>query len=291
MKGSSENIRELEEKIESADMIVIGIGSGMSSASGFDYSGERFERCFSDFHERYGITDMYSGGFYPFPSAEEYWAWWSRMIWLNRYEAGIGKPYLDLLSIVRDKEYFIITTNVDHQLQKAGFDKKRLFYTQGDYGLFQCSLPCHQATYDNKEAVRKMLDEQEGMRIPSSLIPRCPACGRPMTTNLRIDDRFVQDEGWHDAAGRYEAFLRRCSGRKILFLELGVGMNTPGIIKYPFWKMTAEIGSAFYCAISRDDAVIPPAIRKRSLVIADDLRPVLASLSGTLRDKEIGEDI
>ena len=143
MKGSSENIRELEEKIESADMIVIGIGSGMSSASGFDYSGERFERCFSDFHERYGITDMYSGGFYPFPSAEEYWAWWSRMIWLNRYEAGIGKPYLDLLSIVRDKEYFIITTNVDHQLQKAGFDKKRLFYTQGDYGLFQCSLPCH----------------------------------------------------------------------------------------------------------------------------------------------------
>ena len=179
MKDFSENIKKLGNELRTADAIVIGIGAGMSAASGFDYSGERFEKTFGDFQRKYGISDMYSGGFYPFPSLEEYWAWWSRMIWINRYTDEVGRPYSDLLSIVCDKDYFIITTNVDHQAQKAGFDKKRLFYTQGDYGLFQCSGPCHQKTYDNKEIIRKMLDEQEDMRIPSKLIPHCPGSEAP----------------------------------------------------------------------------------------------------------------
>ena len=282
MKHSSMKISRLINELMAADRIVVGIGAGMSATSGFNYSGERFESCFSDFHERYGITDMYSGGFYPFPSEEEYWAWWSRMIWLNRYEDAVGKPYLDLLSIVKDKDYFIITANVDHQAQKAGFDKKRLFYTQGDYGLFQCATPCCQRTYDNKEIIRKMLDEQEGMRIPSSLIPRCPVCGRPMTTNLRIDDRFVQDEGWYATARRYEDFLKHCSGRHVLFLELGVGMNTPGIIKYPFWRMTAEYDDAVYCVINEERSIVPEAIRARSLIIDGDLAKILSAVSGSL---------
>ena len=257
MKDFSENIKKLLYELETADAVVIGIGAGMSASSGFDYSGERFEKTFGDFQQKYGITDMYSGGFYPFSSPEEYWAWWSRMIWINRYTDEIGKPYSDLLTIVRDKDYFIITTNVDHQVQKAGFDKKRLFYTQGDYGLFQCSEPCHRKTYDNKEIILKMLDEQEGMRIPSELIPYCSVCGKPMTTNLRGDDRFVQDDGWYDASRRYEDFLNRHNGMHILFLELGVGMNTPGIIKYPFWRMTAENPEAVYCTVNSGQAFVP----------------------------------
>ena len=276
MKDFSESIQKLETEIETAEAIVIGAGAGISVSSGFVYSGSRFDRNFSDFHEAYGITDMYSGGFYPFPSIEEYWAWWSRMIWINRYECGVGKPYSDLLSLVRNKDYFIITTNVDHQFQRAGFDKKRLFYTQGDYGLFQCSEPCHQKTYDNEDAIRKMM--QSNMKIPSSLIPLCPVCGKPLTTNLRIDDRFVQDDGWYAAASCYEDFLRRHKGMHVLFLELGVGMNTPGIIKYPFWRMVMENENAIYCTVNKGQAYVPSEIKNRSITIDDDIGRVIIQL-------------
>ena len=278
MKNFSENIQKLETEIETAEAIVIGAGAGISVSSGFVYSGSRFDRNFSDFHEAYGITDMYSGGFYPFPSIEEYWAWWSRMIWINRYECGVGKPYSDILSLVCNKDYFIITTNVDHQFQRAGFDKKRLFYTQGDYGLFQCSEPCHQKTYDNEDAIRKMIDEQSNMKIPSSLIPLCPVCGKPLTTNLRIDDRFVQDDGWYAAASCYEDFLRRHNGMHILFLELGVGMNTPGIIKYPFWRMVMENENALYCTVNKGQVYVPSEIKNKSIIIDDDIGYVITQL-------------
>ena len=278
MKDFSESIQKLETEIETAEAIVIGAGAGISVSSGFVYSGSRFDRNFSDFHEAYGITDMYSGGFYPFPSIEEYWAWWSRMIWINRYECGVGKPYSDILSLVRNKDYFIITTNVDHQFQRAGFDKKRLFYTQGDYGLFQCSEPCHQKTYDNEDAIRKMIDEQSNMKIPSSLIPLCPVCGKPLTTNLRIDDRFVQDDGWYAAASCYEDFLRRHNGMHILFLELGVGMNTPGIIKYPFWRMVMENENALYCTVNKGQVYVPSEIKNKSIIIDDDIGYVITQL-------------
>ena len=276
---SSDPIERLKEALASADAVVVGAGAGLSASAGMTYSGERFRRYFSDFQSRYGIRDMYSGGFYPFESLEEYWAWWSRQILVNRYEKAPKPVYDDLLKLIKDKDYFVLTTNVDHQFQLAGFDKQRLFYTQGDYGLWQCSKPCHQETYDNQETVRKMFAEQRDMRIPTELVPRCPRCGRPMTMNLRCDDTFVQDEGWYAAARRYEGFLRRHRGMQVLFLELGVGGNTPGIIKYPFWKMTLENRRATYACINQEESYVPPEIRRRSVCIAADIGHVLEQLA------------
>lgn len=274
------NISRINEEIERADAIVIGAGAGLSAASGFDYDGERFHQHFADFETKYGITDMYSGGFYPFQTLEEYWAWWSRHILINRYDNPPGKPYLNLYELVKDKDYFVITTNVDHQFQKAGFDKKRLFYTQGDYGLFQCSIPCLNETVENEDLIRQMVKEQKDMKIPSDLVPRCPHCHQPMTVNLRKDSRFVEDEGWRQAAKRYREFLEKSNqrGKKVLFLELGVGGNTPSIIKYPFWKMTAENLNAHLVSISKDGFPVPSLIRKQSLIVNEDLSNVLESL-------------
>ena len=280
---SSNPIERFQEALESADAVIIGAGAGLSTSAGMTYSGERFERNFSDFREKYGIRDMYSGGFYPFQSLEEYWAWWSRQILLNRYEKAPKPVYDQLLELVQNKDYFVLTTNVDHQFQLAGFDKKRLFYTQGDYGLWQCSKPCHQQTYDNEETVRRMAAEQRDMKVPTELIPRCPRCGRPMTMSLRIDDTFVQDEGWYAAAGRYEDFLRRHQGQKLLFLELGVGGNTPVIIKYPFWKMTMQNRKATYVCINQEEAYLPGEIQAQSVVIAADIGAVLHTVCAEKR--------
>lgn len=269
------NLEKLKEEFKTTDAILIGAGAGLSASAGFDYIGERFEKYFSDFKEKYGITDMYSGGFYDFDTLEEYWAWWSRHILINRYDCEVGKPYEDLFSIVKDKNYFVLTTNVDHQFQRAGFDKKRLFYTQGDYGLFQCSNGCHNKTYDNEEIVRKMVAQQKDMKIPTELIPRCPKCNKPMTMNLRCDDLFVQDEGWYLACNRYQDFIRRNGNSHILYLELGVGMNTPGIIKYPFWQMTAKNKNAVYYSVNSELSYVPTEIQNKSVVIRDDIAKVL----------------
>lgn len=268
----------LKNELKTADAIVIGAGAGLSTSAGMSYSGERFEKTFSDFHQKYGITDMYSGGFYPFETLEEYWAWWSRHILVNRYEAGVGKPYTDLLELVKDKDYFVLTTNVDHQFQLAGFDKKRLFYTQGDYGLWQCSKPCHSRTYDNEDAVRQMAAEQKDMKIPSELVPHCPICGAPMNVNLRCDDTFVEDDGWHKASERYNDFIRRHENLHILFLELGVGANTPVIIKYPFWRMTAKNPKAVYTCVNYGESFCPKEITRQSICIDDDIGKVLSQL-------------
>lgn len=218
---------------------------------------------------------MYSGGFYPFQTLEEYWAWWSRHIYWNRYVDAPKSVYRDLLALVQDKDYFVLTTNVDHQFQRAGFDKERLFYTQGDYGLWQCSVPCHQKTYDNETIVRRMIEEQVDMRVSSELIPRCPECGRPMTMNLRCDDSFVQDEGWYQAASRYKEFLRSHQGMRVLFLELGVGGNTPGIIKYPFWRFTLQNSNAIYACVNMGEAVCPRQIINQSICMDSDIGQVL----------------
>lgn len=271
-------LEKLKQELDTADAIVIGAGAGMSTSAGFSYSGERFQQYFSDFEAKYGFHDMYSGGFYPYDTLEEYWAWWSRMILVNRYEAGVGKPYQDLLELVKDKDYFVITTNVDHQFQLAGFDKKRLFYTQGDYGLWQCSKPCHQKTYDNEEAVRQMVARQKAGKIPSQLIPRCPVCGAPMTMNLRCDMTFVQDDGWYAASGRYEDFLRRHEGMHLLLLELGVGANTPVIIKYPFWQMTAKNPKAVYACVNFGEAICPREIAEQSICLDRDIKTALGDL-------------
>lgn len=269
------NLKRLKEEFNTADAILIGAGAGLSASAGFDYIGERFEKYFSDFKEKYGITNMYSGGFYDFDTLEEYWAWWSRHILINRYDCEVGKPYKDLFSIVKDKNYFVLTTNVDHQFQRAGFDKMRLFYTQGDYGLFQCSNGCHNKTYDNEELVRKMVAQQKDMKIPTELIPRCPKCNKPMTMNLRCDDLFVQDEDWYLAYNRYQDFIRRNGNSHILYLELGVGMNTPGIIKYPFWQMTAKNKNAVYYSVNSELSYVPTEIQNQSIVIRNDITRVL----------------
>lgn len=272
-------IEQLRAELEQADAVLIGAGSGLSASSGFTYSGERFQKYFGDFAKKYGIRDMYSGGFYPYSSLEEYWAWWSRHIYYNRY-VDIPKPtYQKLLEIVKDKDYFVLTTNVDHCFQKAGFDKKRLFYTQGDYGLWQCSDSCHQKTYDNEEIILQMLKEQNNMRIPSELVPHCPVCGKPMTMNLRCDNTFVQDEGWYASQDRYTDFLRRHTGLRVLYLELGVGANTPVIIKYPFWKKTAQNPKAKYVCINYQEAYAPREIWDSSLCIENDIGKVLNDVS------------
>lgn len=274
----SGQIERLKAELETADAVIIGAGAGLSTAAGFTYSGRRFEENFPDFIKKYGFQDMYSAGFYPFGSAEEHWAYWSRYIYINRYVDGDNGTYKRLFELVKDKDYFVLTTNVDHQFQKAGFDKKRLFYTQGDYGLFQCSEPCHNATYDNEAAIRAMVARQADMKIPAELIPHCPVCGKPMTMNLRADDSFVQDEGWYRASGRYSDFLRGHEGRHILFLELGVGMNTPVIIKYPFLQMTARNPKATYACINYGEAFAPSAIEKQSICINGDIGEVLKKL-------------
>lgn len=276
---SSAQIDRLRDALDRADAVLIGAGAGLSTAAGLSYSGARFEKYFSDFAKKYDIRDIYSGGFYPFETLEETWAWWSRHIYINRYDVLAGQPYLDLLDLVRQKEYFVLTTNVDHQFQLAGFDKARLFYTQGDYGLWQCSKACHAQTYDNEQAVRRMIEQQRDMRIPSELIPRCPVCGAPMTMNLRCDDRFVEDAGWHAAQQRYAAFLREHAGTRLLLLELGVGLNTPGVIKLPFWRMTEENPRACYACVNLCEAYCPQELAQRSICIRDDLAQVLRLLN------------
>ncbi|MBP1561512.1 MAG: Sir2 silent information regulator family NAD-dependent deacetylase [Oscillospiraceae bacterium] len=274
----TENCSRLNAEIDNADCIIVGAGAGLSAAAGFTYSGERFEKYFADFIEKYGFKDMYLGGFYPFETLEEHWAYWSRYIYINRYSDTENGVYKRLFELVSHKDYFVLTTNVDHQFQRAGFDKERLFYTQGDYGLFQCPKPCCNKTYDNEEAIRRMYAEQKNMRIPSEFIPYCPVCGKPMTMNLRCDDSFVQDEGWYNAAKRYDEFIHCHKNKHILFLELGVGFNTPGIIKYPFWKMAAENPNAFYACVNLGETFCPDMLKNRSVCIDGDIANVLDAL-------------
>ena len=277
-RNYSDEIDRLKKEIQTADCIIIGAGAGLSTAAGFTYSGERMKKYFVDFVEKYGFKDMYSGGFYPFPTLEEQWAYWSRYIYINRYMDVDNGTYKRLFELVKDKDYFVLTTNVDHQFQKAGFDKKRLFYTQGDYGLWQCSEPCHQKTYDNEETVRAMFETQKDMRVPSELVPHCPVCGKPMSMNLRADDTFVEDEGWHDAAERYNNFICTRNGQHILFMELGVGMNTPVIIKIPFMKMTAQNPKAVYACLNYGEVFAPDEIVGQSILIDGDIHDILSEI-------------
>ena len=271
-------IEKLKKALDDVDVVVVGAGAGLSTSAGFIYSGERFKKNFSDFEEKYGFHDMYSGAFCQYDSPEEHWAYWSRFITVNRYVDSPKPVYEEILKLLENKDYFVITTNVDHCFQKAGFDKKRLFYTQGDYGLFQCSEPCCQETFENEDIIRQMMEQQTDMRVSYELLPVCPHCGKAMTMNLRSDGRFVEDEGWHRAAERYENFLRTRKNMPILFLELGVGYNTPGIIKYPFWQMTAENPKATYACINYGEAVCPGGIKRQAICIDGDIGKVLKDL-------------
>lgn len=290
IKTSTKNylyqIERLHAALQECEAVVIGAGSGLSTAAGYTYTGERFQKYFADFAEKYGIGDMYSGGFYPFPTQEEFWGYWSRYIFINRYMDAPKPVYEKLMRLVADKDYFVITTNVDHCFQKAGIAKKRLFYMQGDYGLFQCSEPCCCKTYDNEIVIRKMLEQQKNMRIPAELLPHCPVCSKPMTMNLRCDAGFVQDDGWYHASQRYTDFLERHKGLKVLFLELGVGMNTPAIIKFPFWRLVNERENATYACINLGEACAPKQIEAKSICINEDIGDVLQQLiaKGAVQD-------
>lgn len=274
----SAQVDKLHAALVTADAVVVGAGAGLSTAAGYTYSGPRFSRLFGDFTARYGFSDMYSGGFYPYDTLEEHWAFWSRYVMCNRYEPIPGRVYQQLLDLLRNRDYFVLTTNVDHCFQRAGFDKQRLFYTQGDYGLFQCSRPCCQETWNNEDTIRAMVDQQSDLRIPSELVPHCPHCGAPATMNLRSDGTFVEDEGWHKAAARYSEFLRRHEGMRTLYLEIGVGGNTPGIIKYPFWQMTAANPRATYACVNLGEACAPRELERQSILIDASADEVIAQL-------------
>lgn len=299
MRGSGNQEDEairLKKQLSAAEVVIVGAGAGLSASAGFDYTGERFDKYFRDFGEKYGFDDMYSGGFYPYDTLEEYWAFWSRYIWINRYQNPPKPVYRRLLELVQEKDYFVLTTNVDHQFQKAGFDKHRLFYTQGDYGLWQCSQPCCKLTYDNEAQVRKMVEAQgfvvdgngglslpEGIRpamsIPAELIPYCPKCGKPLTMNLRADETFVEDTGWHIASERYAEFLRRHQNLRVLFWELGTGYNTPGIIKYSFWQMAYRWPKAVYACVNRGEAYAPAELGAKAICVNGDVGEVLGALT------------
>ena len=261
--------------------MLVGAGAGLSTAAGFSYGGKRFEEHFADFHERFGIEEMYTGGFYPFPDKETLWAWWSRSIWLNRYACPVGEAYKDLAALLQGRDYFVLTTNVDHQFQRAGIEKERLFYTQGDYGLFQCSVPCHQETYDNKDMVEAMVREQKDMRVPSELVPRCPRCGEPLVPHLRCDDTFVEDAGWHAATERYDKFLKDHRRDRVVLLEIGVGGNTPSIIKFPFWRMALRNRHATYVQLNAGEVFAPAELAERAILVDGDAAKMLS----TLREK------
>ena len=278
MSPTNLSITQLRQALNDADAVLIGAGAGLSAAAGFTLTGPRFTESFADFIEKYHFRDLYSAGFHRFDTLEEHWAFWSRHIYIDRYVDIPNDTYDLLFKLVANKEYFVITTNVDHCFQKTGFDKERLFYTQGDYGLWQCSLPCHQKTYDNETAVREMLARQRDMHIPSELVPRCPVCGAPMAMNLRIDNTFVEDAGWHQASNRYQDFVHRYRDKQLLLLELGVGNNTPAIIKYPFWRLAVQQPNITYATISLKNAVCPPQIDEQSICIQADIRTVLQTL-------------
>ncbi len=289
----AEHIARLKDALAAADAIVIGAGAGLSAAAGYTYGGERFRYWFADFADRFGIEDMYAGGFYPFPKEEILWAWWARHIYCNRYSKDPKPVYKNLLRLVDGRNCFVITTNVDHRFQAAGFDKKRLFYTQGDYGLFQSKTPKAPATYDNEAWVMEAMAAQGfvrdasgvfvppesglSMEIPSDMIPRDPSGGK-VTMNLRSDDSFVEDEGWRAASAAYADFLRRHERLHTLYLELGVGDNTPAIIKYPFWQMTRDNPAAVYACLNDNEAYAPRAIAAQSIIINGDAAEVLEAL-------------
>lgn len=290
-----EQIDRLKREFETADAILVGAGAGLSASAGLTYSGERFERYFFDFAKKYNIKDIYSGGFYPFPDEETLWAWWARHIYYNRYIDAPKPVYSELRKLLDGKDYFVITTNVDHQFQRAGFDKKRLFYTQGDYGLFQVADGYIPETYDNEEWTMRVIEAQGfvkdengiftvpdskaiKMRIPTELIPKSPD-GRAVTMNLRSDDDFVEDAGWHKAAKAYCDFIRRHENLHILYLELGVGSNTPMIVKYPFWQMTDANEKAVYACLNHGEAYCPKQIEKKAICINGDIGEIIESIS------------
>ena len=271
MNDKLELIKKLKLSIEKSDYILIGAGAGLSVSAGFSYDGERFDKYFSEYKDRYGLTDMYSAGFYNYPTLEDFWGYFSLLVYVNRYDIPADETHLNLLEIIKNKNYFVITTNVDGRFEEAKFDKEKLFKVQGDYSLFQCSLPCKQETFYNEKEIREMVKSRKDLKIPKELIPKCPHCGRNMSMNLRCDNTFVQDDNWYYSMDRYKKFLDESKNKNILFLELGVGYNTPAIIKYSFWDMALKNENSIYASVNLNDSYAPDNLKERSICIESDI--------------------
>lgn len=275
MEKFVQRLNQAKKAIDEADFILIGAGAGLSTAAGIEYSGKRFTDNFQEFIDKYAMTDMYSSGFYPFKTSEEKWAYWAKHIYLNRYSVGETDVYQKLLKLVENKDYFVITTNVEHQFWINGFENNRIFATQGDYGQIQCSQPCHDRLYDNEEIIKEMISKTKDCRIPSDLIPKCPVCGEEMETNLRCDDKFVQDENWYRMHEKYNEFLEKIKDKKVVFIECGVGFNTPVIIRYPFEQMTFDNPDATLIRLNKDYADPIPQNKDKTISFDEDIGEIL----------------
>lgn len=274
MERFVQRLDKAKKAIDEADYIIIGAGAGLSTAAGIEYTGERFERYFKDFIDEYGFTDMYSSGFYPFKSQEEKWAYWALHVFANRYDVGKTDVYQKLLKLVEDKEYFVLTTNVEHQFWINGFEDERIFATQGDYGLLQCEKGCHDKLYPNRDQVFEWVEKTEDFKIPSEMVPKCPVCGGEMDLNLRKDNYFVEDAKWHEMNDNYSNFLNKIDG-KFVFLEIGVGFNTPGIIRYPFEQMTYNNDDATLIRLNLDYPQAIPENKDKTISFDENVEEIL----------------
>jgi len=265
-------------RIKAADKIIIGAGSGLSTAAGLNYGGKRFQDNFADFISTYPLSDMYSAAFYPFATPEERWAYFSRHILINRFNAPVGQPYKDLLEVVQTKDHFVLTTNVDAQFQRAGFNTSKLFATQGDYGMFQCSKPCNNTLYHNHKMVNDMAAQQSNCKIPSALIPICPNCGEALEPHLRKDQYFVENDDWHTANNNYINYVRQIKQEKVVFLELGVGFNTPSIIRWPFEQLSKQVTNACLIRVNMDDVQANYQISDQSILCQGDIAEFITGI-------------
>ncbi len=274
-----EQIQEAAKAITDADYILIGAGAGLSAAAGLTYGGKRFTDLFPEFIEKYGVTDMYSACFYPFPSEEARWGYWSKHVYVNRIQPQALPLYQKVKELVRNKNYFVLTTNADHQFYKAGFGDNHIFATQGDYGLIQCKRGCHAKTYDDIEMMNQMHQARRDCKIPSYMIPRCPVCGGPMEMNLRCDQYFVEAAAWHEAERRFGEFVDVCQDKKTVLLELGIGFNTPTIVRFPFEKLAGNHSNMTLVRLNLDEAIVPESLGKRAIGINADIQKSIGDIA------------
>jgi NAD-dependent SIR2 family protein deacetylase len=287
MRNYETRLAKTKTLINNADFILIGGGAGLSDAAGIHYSGKRFTDNFEPFIKKYGFTDLYTSSFFPFKTQEERWAYWAKHISINRYDIPATKLYIDILQLVKDKNYFVKTTNVENQFVKAGFSNEKVFATQGDYSFFQCETACHNTLYYNEEQVREMIKTTHDCRIPSELIPKCPVCGGDMDINLRHNQYFVQDDNWHKANEYFTNFLNTCAGKPLVLLELGVGFNTAGIIRIPFEKLTYQNINSFLIRINRDHPQGVKENRERTITFTENMPCIIEALNRTAKKQAL----
>lgn len=287
IKTYSDNIQKAADLIKNSDKILIGAGAGMSASGGISYADEvLFKKWFPRYYSMgmRSLVDMQSIFWnVDEKNARSYWGYWANHIKHIRYDSPALKPYIDLFKLVKDKNYFVITTNVDGQFGKAGFAKKKIFEPQGEYALFQCDKPCKKEVFDNKEMINKMISNMDTniMKIREEDIPRCPYCKRLLKPNLRIDDSFVEEPHLVNLDS-YENFIHSSKKDSLVLIELGVGFDTPVIIRYPFQNIVYNYPNSSLIRINLDYADVPCEIENRSVSIKADIKKALNDISNNL---------